>query len=444
MEKEKNLNGKFLKNMIFINNKEVSMNEYLKNRSYRTLVNADILSGIGDSLYNIVFIIYASTVPSKALAISLASFATVIPALLSTITGALSDRTKRKTDFMILMRLIQFGLFLILAMLISLQKSFLLFLILLSINIISDTIGSYSTSLTYPFLQHIVKPENLNSAMGLVSASDTTIQIIFQSLGAVLIVSMYYKYWLFGLINAVTFLIAAFILIKNRQRFYNVEKLIGINVKENSEEKFIQNLKKPMKLIKSNSFLLSIIMFAAMVNFFGSSLMALINLSLLQYKELWLKNYGNSVAVFNVAFSIGIIAGSLFMNDFLRKFKLFKLIIVFTIFLFLLGIAFLWHKSLLLSVIIACLIGYLAGKINPKISTIILMAIPDKYISATQGLLQMIALLAAPIGQFIFLTTANVVSVNMAWLLFTSGAVILIFISFSLSNKFNQLEIEKA
>ena len=420
------------------------MNEYRKNALYRTLVNADVLSGIGDSLYNIVFIIYASSVPSKTLAVSLASFATVIPALLSAITGTFADRTKSKTTSMILTHVFQGGLFIVLAMLIGLEKSFPLFLLLLLINIISDTAGSYGTSLTYPFLQHIVKSENLDSAMGLVSASDTTIQIIFQSLGAVLIVAMKYEYWLFGLINAATFLLAAFVLLKRNKQFQKVEEKIGdseeVATENENPHSFFESLKKPISIIKENPLFLVIVIFAAAVNFFGSPLMSLINLSLLQYKGLLLGNYGTSVALFNITFSVGIIAGSLFMNDFLKNIRLFKLMVIFTFILAILGGVFLWHKSLILAVLFALIVGYLAGKINPRISAIFLQMIPDKYVSSSQGLLQMIALLAAPIGQVVFLTLANTVSVFAAWLGFTIGSIILLVLSIIFVAKFGYLE----
>ena len=68
------------------------MKVYLKNSGYRALINSTVLSGIGDSLYNIVFIIYAASVPNKSLAVSLASFATLLPSLLSVVTGSLADQ----------------------------------------------------------------------------------------------------------------------------------------------------------------------------------------------------------------------------------------------------------------------------------------------------------------------------------------------------------------
>ena len=141
------------------------MHEYLKNKGYRAIINASLLSGIGDSLYNIVFIIYASSVPNKKLAVSLASVATLIPGLLAVVTGALADKTKHKVYSSIIVRFIQCALFILLAVLIGVQRSFPIFLVLLLINIISDTLGSFGNGLGMPLLQKLLPAEELNSGL---------------------------------------------------------------------------------------------------------------------------------------------------------------------------------------------------------------------------------------------------------------------------------------
>ncbi len=96
------------------------MHEYRTNRAYRALLNNAIANGIGSSLFNIVFIIYASTMPFKTLAVSLASMATFIPAILSLLTGYWADRAHQHTRAMIVTRLTQTLLFVGLSLLILL------------------------------------------------------------------------------------------------------------------------------------------------------------------------------------------------------------------------------------------------------------------------------------------------------------------------------------
>lgn len=118
------------------------MQVYLHNKGYRALVNAALLTGIGMSLFNIVFVIYASTLPFNTLAVSLASMAMLVPNLLQIVTGHLADRTQRKVRWMMTSRLFQGVLFLLLAWLIQLPPSLITFLLLLAINILSDCLMS--------------------------------------------------------------------------------------------------------------------------------------------------------------------------------------------------------------------------------------------------------------------------------------------------------------
>lgn len=59
------------------------MNTYLTNKEYRILTNATLLNAIGNSLFNIVFIVYASMLPFNTLAVSLASITILFQASFS-------------------------------------------------------------------------------------------------------------------------------------------------------------------------------------------------------------------------------------------------------------------------------------------------------------------------------------------------------------------------
>ncbi len=73
------------------------------------------------------------------------------------------------------------------------------------------------------------------------------------------------------------------------------------------------------------------------------------------------------------------------------------------------GISFIWHESAYLSIVLLFVMGYFIGKINPRISAIVLQSIPEKRLAAVDGLLNMVSMLGAPAGQLLFLGIANVV-----------------------------------
>lgn len=403
------------------------MNEYLKNIKYRTLLNSDLIDSIGNSLYDIVFVIYASTVPNKSLAVSLASMATIVPALLSVIIGVWADRASKKVNYMILTRLSQALLFMALAFLIGLNKSFGLFLVLLLINIISDILGNFGNGLSLPLLQHSVAEKDLNSAMGLYTASNTTIQLIFQAIGATLIVGFNYNYPLFGLINAVTFSLAGLIIFAHRQQLQVAESQIKSLNTDNAESN--SSIKNSFNLLTRKKRLLIIIILAVGINFLGAAMIPLINVSLLKYKALYFFNYGYTVAELNILFSVGTILGALFINDFFKKSSIESLLSYCSLSLLLLALVLIRHTSFWLLAIIILITGYLAGKINPRLSALIMTIVPDTQLASTNGLFQMLVLIGAPIGQVLFLGIANGFSPLYSWILFSILAVVLVIIT---------------
>lgn len=419
------------------------MHEYLKNKGYRAIINASLLSGIGDSLYNIVFIIYASSVPNKKLAVSLASVATLIPGLLAVVTGALADKTKHKVYSSIIVRFIQCALFILLAVLIGVQSSFPIFLVLLLINIISDTLGSFGNGLGMPLLQKLLPAEELNSGLGLMSAAGTTVQIIFQAVGASMIVALSYNYPVFGLVNAVTFMVAGLILLWNRQHLLVAEKKMTINnSSEHDHRSMWDQIKTAVRNFRQNNFLLRFTCLAMMVNFLGVSMSGMINLSLLTYKEIWLGNYGYSIVLYDMSFSIGIILGSLFMNDFLKKAKTFTITTLCMLALVGVGLGFAWHKSIVIIVAFILLASYLIGKINPRVSALVMTSVDDDQIAATSGVLNLLALCVAPLGQALFLTIAGKTSPVYSWILFTGLSLIVAMISSYWGHKVVEPEIK--
>ena len=400
------------------------MKVYLKNSGYRALINSTVLSGIGDSLYNIVFIIYAASVPNKSLAVSLASFATLLPSLLSVVTGSLADQTHHKAKSVIIVRMIQAALFVLLAGLIKLPQSFPLFLFLLLINILSDTIGSYANGLTLPFLPRLLPEDELNAAFGLETAATTTVQIIFQGLGVALIVAMAYNYSAFAWINAATFCLAILPLKLTWPRLIKAEKEIPLSQKP--DQSLLSNIADAWLELKKHSFILLTIALAVIINFLGASMNGLINVALLGERTMWLGNYGNTVALLDIILSVGTILGSLLMNDFLKNSRLLTLLLLAGASLAALGVSFIWHQALILAAVSLFAAGYIAGKVNPRISALMVREIPNEKIAAVSGFMQMSVLIGAPVGQALFLSIANMQTPQVSWILFTILATLFI------------------
>lgn len=417
------------------------MHIYLKNKGYRTLTNASLLNGIGNSLYNIVFIVYASTLSFNTLAVSLASVAIFIPSFFQPFVGHIADRTKQKLKWNILSRLIQFSLFLLLAGLILLEPSFPLFLALLLINVISDCFGFYSSALQLPYIKHVVPEENLMEAMGFQNACATLMQLIFQGFGAFLIVQLNYNFSLFAVINAATFLAAAFVILSH-YKFLNQITLTPVPPLKDGNS-FKNDFKETMHLFLNNPFLKMIIIFAVLINLLGSSSDGLLNVSLLNRENLWFTNLPNTIALVGISTSLGLLLGSLLTKDFFKKVSSLRIISLILLNTTLLPIILLVIQSKLLLILSLFTLGYLLGKINPRISAYIISEVPQEKLGLTSGIFSILVMAGTPIGQFIFLGTANVFNDSLSWLLFGAFSILFLLVSLSYASKLSDPVITK-
>lgn len=407
------------------------MHEYLTNRGYRAILNASLLSGIGDSLYNIVFIIYAATMPFKSLAVTLAAMATSVPTMLSLLTGSLADRTHAKTRHMVATRLGQMLLFLSLAVMILLPASFPLFLSLLLINIVSDSLGQYGNGLTLPLLHRLIPAKELNTALSFQSATSSTVQLVFQGLGASLIVLLNHNYALFGLLNALTFLLAAVTLVFRKKQLKQAEPPVTTG----KSQPVIGNIRAVLKFLAGNQFLFAVILFAMLVNTLGSSVDGLMNITLVQEPDLWLRDFGTTVAIINVVFSVGLIFGALFAKDGLQRLSTFKLLSLLMAAIVGLSSSFFLLHSIMAALGFSFVTAYLMGKINPRLATVMMRQVPEQQMGTTAGVVNLAALIGMPVGQVIFFTIANLASAHVSWIVMAGLATGLFLVLIWMSTK---------
>ena len=407
------------------------MHKYLTNRGYRAILNASLLSGIGDSLYNIVFIIYAATMPFKSLAVTLAAMATSVPTMLSLLTGSLADRTHAKTRHMVATRLGQMLLFLSLAVMILLPASFPLFLSLLLINIVSDSLGQYGNGLTLPLLHRLIPAKELNTALSFQSATSSPVQLVFQGLGASLIVLLNHNYALFGLLNALTFLLAAVTLVFRKKQLKQAEPPVTTG----KSQPVIGNIRAVLKFLAGNQFLFAVILFAMLVNTLGSSVDGLMNITLVQEPDLWLRDFGTTVAIINVVFSVGLIFGALFAKDGLQRLSTFKLLSLLMAAIVGLSSSFFLLHSIMAALGFSFVTAYLMGKINPRLATVMMRQVPEQQMGTTAGVVNLAALIGMPVGQVIFFTIANLASAHVSWIVMAGLATGLFLVLIWMSTK---------
>ncbi len=370
----------------------------------------------------------------NTLAVSLASIAIFIPSFFQPFVGHLADKTVNKLNWIIYAKIAQFVLFLLLACLILLKPSFSLFMVLLLINVVADCLGFFSSALSLPFIKHLVPNDDLMEAMGFQTALQTLIQLIFQGAGAFFIVQLNYNFSLFAIINAITFLLAACIIIVHYGLLSEVNQKFG-RTKIQTKNKFSRDFKETIQLFFKNPFLKMIIIFAVLINILGSSSDGLLNVSLLSRDWFWFGNLASTLALVGISSSVGILLGSLFSKDFFKNISSFMIISLILLNTTLLPIIVLFIPSKVILITLLFTLGYLLGKINPRISAYIISEVPEEKLGLTSGIFSILVMAGTPIGQLIFLGTANIFTDSLSWFIFGTLSILFLLVSIAYSKK---------
>ena len=384
------------------------MQELLKNKPFVTMVLASLLNTVGGELFNIVFIVYAQTMPFAGLAVSIASMAWVAPALTAILTGYLADRTAHKTRMQVVIKLIQVCIYLVIAIMIGRSKSLPVFVLLVAMDMASSMLEGYAGSLWMPVLKHLVLPSQLHQATSITSATSSVAAVISAGGGAVLIALLGNRFAVFALINALTFLLAGILVAVGYQKFTRAE----VSVNGSPVGKHVglaSSLHVTLGEFRHSAFLVLMVGFGCMVNLLGTALQPLLNLGLISMPEVWWGSYGTTIAAVNGISSLGLIFGALLAADPLRRLPMAHLLTGVMAAAAMVGINLVWLHIPALLFLPLLAMNYLLGKINPRFMTMLISTVTEDHLAATMGVVQTVMMIGAPLGQMVFLTLGNLV-----------------------------------
>lgn len=254
------------------------MNIFLNNKLYRWFLTSSAFGYAGRTLFDIAFIIYATSLPNPELAISIVSIATTLPYIISFIQGYFSDRTKRKYDILVSTRFYQFLLFILFSIVCIFGISWWVFVVLVLVNVISDILGGYNGYLSMSITTRLVDNEDLSSALAIRSSIYNTISLAGKAIGVFVLGVINYNYSYFGIMNAVLFFIAFIILIYKKEQ---TKAKVGDfdTVKTNAEKinvkKFLNDTFDNLKELKEIKKIYSFVLLFSGVNFYSAAMHAL-------------------------------------------------------------------------------------------------------------------------------------------------------------------------
>lgn len=401
------------------------MNLLRKNKTFASLLSSSIFSMLGTSLFNIVFLIYASSLSNPKTMISLAEICLLLPVLFAAYTGFLADKTKNKAILMIRASWIQAILFFLLIFL-MMEKNFITFFGIAGVKILTDLITSYKSGLRAPILQNNLSAEELQPAFGKIQGLSSIIEIIGQPLGVTILALSHQSFSLVVLINGILYFLSGFFLLIFRKNLtfktVNFDEKFKFNIKESFSQ-----IRDVITVNNSSNFLV-LVFSLVFINFILAGIGPLISLAMLKFNPFPV-SYGTAIMIFNVVLMLGILAGSFIMEDKLKDWELPKLMI--STFLMIALFAALVTQFGLISLIFLFALSYISAKASPKVNRLILENVSSENLGKIGGGITTIFTFSVPFGGAIFVFLANLIGVALTFYIISIFALLVFLLLLS-------------
>lgn len=384
------------------------MTIFFKNKEYRKFSIASILSSAGDILFYLALMTYASRLKNYSLALSLIAISESVPRLFSSVGGYLADRTHNKFQKIVWMAMIRGALYLLVGFLFSQNiAGWNLVIMVIIINFISDTAGTYSGGLTTPLIISLVKKDEIAEAEGFTSGVSQVITLISQFVGSGLLLFMSYS--ALAVINGLTFVVAGLIYcnIARSKR----KKGIATVTQEVDDRGFWSTLALSLKQVKKASGLITTLLVIAILNGVLSTIEPLISIVIAGNRQVMvIGTYSFTIALIGAMAGIGAALGSIFGTNLFKNVSLY-IIIMFAYIAGASVIIAILSKQIWFCLITYCILGFFAGTATPKLTQWMVGAVDRKILASSVGLINTILLIASPLMTTAFTTLSAVTSV---------------------------------
>ena len=391
------------------------MNIFLKNKLYRLFTISLAFGNAGRTLFDIAFIIYATSLPNPELAVSIVSIATTLPYVISFILGYFADQTKDKYNIILSTRFYQFLLFSLFALVCIYGVQWWIFIVLVFVNVVADILGGYNSYLSMSINTRLVRKEQLSEALAFISSVNNTISLGGKAAGVFILGLLSYNYSYFGMLNAVLFLIAFLILAKYKNAMKaEIGSFKVKNTEKVSTKRFLKDTIENFKILREIKKIYNFVILFLGMNFYSSAMFALLLVILVKNDSLLFGNVAYTITLLEIVEVVSTIAGGVYQISFYKNMSL-KNNAILEIILFIMyvgNLLILQNKFIL--VILTVIIGYFAGISNPKLDALILQSVPEEKQTSIYSIFSTIITISVPIGTTIILFFANAIGASFA------------------------------
>lgn len=408
------------------------MNTFLKNADFRRFSLASFLSSTGDILFYLAFMNYASKLQNYSLALSLIAISESVPKMLEIFGGYLADRTREKFKNIFLAAVIRFALYGLVGLLfISKMSQWHLVIIIVLINFLSDTIGSYAGGLVTPLIVDIVGKKDYGEATGFNSGVNQIINMSAQFIGSALLLVMSYASLAF--INAVTFLLAGLLFASVGLKYKKKKKPLGAQAI--NEQKFGATMKSSFKQVKKQAGLLTTVLVIALLNGSLDALTPLTTIVLAAHRSTMLiGTYSFTIALFSAITGAGFAVGSMFGPQLFKKASVF-LVVTASNFLSILTTLSILLQNTYIILGLMFFLAAVAGLGSIKLEQWLVTSVDHQILASTVGLLNTILMAIAPLMTTILTTISGNLGVTAALDILSIIEIVTLIIAVTISFK---------
>lgn len=391
------------------------MNIFLKNKLYRLFTISSAFGNAGRTLFDIAFIIYATSLPNPELAVSIVSIATTLPYIISFILGYFADQTKDKYNRILSTRFYQFLLFSLFALVCIYGVQWWIFIVLVFVNVVADILGGYNGYLSMSINTRLVRKEQLSEALAFISSINNTISLGGKAIGVFVLGLLSYNYSYFGMLNATLFLIAFLILAKYKNEMKAAIGSFKVDNKEKvSAKRFLKDTIENFKILREIKKIYNFVILFLGMNFYSSAMFALLLVILVKNKTLLFGNVAYTITLLEIVEVLSTIAGGVYQISFYKNMSLRNnAILEIILFIMYVGNLLLLQNKFIL-VILTIVIGYFAGISNPKLDALILQSVPEEKQTSIYSIFSTVITISVPIGTTVILFFANAISSSFA------------------------------
>ena len=391
------------------------MNIFLKNKLYRLFTISSAFGNAGRTLFDIAFIIYATSLPNPELAVSIVSIATTLLYIISFILGYFADQTKDKYNRILSTRFYQFLLFSLFASVCIYGVQWWIFIVLVFVNVVADILGGYNSYLSMSINTRLVRKEQLSEALAFISSINNTISLGGKAVGVFVLGLLSYNYSYFGMLNAVLFLIAFLILAKYKNAMKAEIGSFKVNNKEKvSTKRFLKDTNENFKILREIKKIYNFVILFLGMNFYSSAMFALLLVILVKNETLLFGNVAYTITLLEIVEVLSTIVGGVYQISFYKNMSLRNnAILEIILFIIYVGNLLILQNKFIL-VILTVIIGYFAGISNPKLDALILQSVPEEKQTSIYSIFSTVITISVPIGTTVILFFANAISASFA------------------------------